>query len=251
MDPKRPEGAIQLPLIGKDELAARIDHALLKPAATPADLEKAIKELESLNLRCLVVTPTLAPRARVSTKHCIGAVAGFPYGYHPLQAKLKEVEELAGIGVDEVDYVMNTQELLAGEPEAYKSEAKAVSELCRNLGVRCKLIIETPLLDTADNIARATRLILSSIRGDFVTHIKTSTGFAARPTYPEDIVAIRRVIIEEGATIGVKAAGGIRTAIQALLMIGLGADIIGTSKPSALLLGAEQLPQMLASAQGR
>jgi deoxyribose-phosphate aldolase len=236
---------LKLRIPGSEELARRIDHAVLSPSASMNELEAAIKELEEYNLRCLIVSPTLLPYARSSTKRCIGAVAGFPHGYHPIQAKLKEVEEVAATGADEVDYVMNTQNFLLGKTDTYIAEAKAVSELCRDLGVRCKLIIETPLLADVSAIYRATALIAEAVDADYVTHVKTSTGYAPRPTYPEDVLAIKKAINDKNARLLIKAAGGIRTAMQAVLLLNLGADIIGTSKPAKILNSLKELQQLI------
>jgi len=235
---------IKLHILEKDELAKRIDHAVLRPHDTESTLKEAIRELESHGLRCLIVSPTLAAPARTLTKRCVGAVAGFPHGYSPLQAKLKEIESLAGLGVDEIDYVMNTQRLLNGDKDGYAAEAKAVSELCTNYGITCKLIIETPLLNEPPLIEEAVNTLLPAINSEYVRYIKTSTGFAPRPTYPEDIVAIRQAIETRSERVGIKAAGGIRTALQALFYISLGADIIGTSSPSNVLQGLDTLKKM-------
>jgi len=232
---------LNVPMLPPSELARRIDHAVLKPSSSLEELRKAVRELEELNLRCLIVTPTLAPEARALTKKCVGAVAGFPYGYHPIQAKLKEIEYLAALGLDEIDYVMNTQMLMLKNVEAYAAEARAVSELCKNLGVKCKLIIETPLLDNMRLIMKATEIILANIDTSAVRYIKTSTGFTARPTYPEDVLAIRKALNKHNVDMGVKAAGGIRTALQALLLIAVGANIIGTSKPATVLSSLSEL----------
>jgi len=213
-------------------LAKRIDHAVLNPSARERELLNAVEELERHNLRCLITSPTLLKRAKQATRRCVGAVAGFPFGYSPLEAKIKEVEELIGDGADEIDYVANTQRLLLGQKDKYLNELRAVTTICRETGIKCKIIIETPLLSTRDLIEEATRLAASTTPD----YLKTSTGYAPRPTYPEDVVIMRRVLREEGRhTVGIKAAGGIRTSMQALTLIAAGADIIGTSKPGAIL----------------
>ncbi len=213
-------------------LARRIDHAVLVPSATESEIMRAIEELEKLNLRCLITSPTLLKRAREATKRCIGAVAGFPFGYSPLEAKIKEIEELIGDGADEIDYVANTQQLLLGRKDKYINELKAATTICRETGVKCKIIIETPILAEKKLIMEATRLAASTNPH----YLKTSTGYAPRPTYPEDVIYMRAALKESGIKgIGIKAAGGIRTAIQALILIAAGSDIIGTSKPSIVL----------------
>jgi deoxyribose-phosphate aldolase len=236
---------LNIPVLGKEELAARIDHAVLAPGASLSDLEAAIEDLESLGLRCLITTPTLAPIALQLTRRCIGSVAGFPFAYSPIEAKLKEVEDIVGKGVNEVDYVANTQLLLLGREKEYINEVAAAAEICRAAGVTCKIIIETPLLGDPAKIYNTARLLLERT-GSSIAFIKTSTGYGPRPTYPEDVAAIRRAITDSGVEgVGVKAAGGIRTALQALYLVALGADIIGTSRPRAIIEGLEQLYQIL------
>lgn len=229
--------------INPSELAARIDHAVLKPESSLKEVENAIRELEELNLRCLITTPTLAPIAKQLTRRCIGAVVGFPFGYHPIESKLKETEDLLAKGIDEIDYVANTQLYLNNMVNEYVNEVKAAADLCKSAGAVCKIIIETPLLENPHSIYRATLLILENT--DNINYIKTSTGYASRPTYPEDIVSIKSAINEKNYTTGIKAAGGIRTALQALYYIALGADIIGTSKPSNILSSLKNIKEVL------
>ncbi len=219
-------------------LAKRIDHAVLNPSATEKELTKAIEELEKLGLRCLITTPTLLKQAKQATRRCVGAVAGFPFGYSPLEAKIKEVEELIGDGADEIDYVANTQLLLLGRRDKYVNELKAAATICRETSVKCKIIIETPLLNEKKLIMEAARLAASAAPD----YLKTSTGFAPRPTYPEDVVYMHTALREaRREDIGIKAAGGVRTAMQALMLIAAGADIIGTSKPASILVTLKEI----------
>ncbi len=234
---------LALKLLAPNELAKRIDHAVLKPSAGEKDLVKAVDELERLNLRCLILSPTLLREARSLTRRCLGAVVGFPNGYGALEAKIKELEDIIAYGANEVDYVANIQQLLLGNRGKFINELKAVGEICRDTGITCKVIIETPILDDPNEIYRVTRMIADTVEG--ISYIKTSTGFAPRPTYPEDVLAIRRALMDAGSGMGVKAAGGIRTALQALLMINLGADIIGTSSPAKILSGLSELVALL------
>lgn len=220
--------------ITRQELASRIDHAVLKPGATREELEKAVNELEKLSLRCLITTPTYLPLARDMTKRCVGAVAGFPFGYHTVEAKIKEVEDLIALGADEIDYVANTQLFLLGREKEYFNEIRAVTTICRNAGVKCKIIIETPILNPENIVRIVGNIAEMDPQPDY---IKTSTGYGPRPTYPEDVYIINRTLEARNARskIGIKAAGGIREALQAILFILLGADIIGTSTPEKIL----------------
>ena len=227
-----------------EQLAARIDHAVLKPSAARDELEKAVEELERLRLRCLIVTPTLLPAAREMTRRCVGAVAGFPFGYGTLEAKVKEVEDVIAMGADEVDYVANTQAFLMGRRSHYVNELKAVREICRAARVKCKIIIETPLLSSAQTIRVVAETVAREVEPDF---IKTSSGFADRATYPEDVAAIDSALRRAGLRdrVAVKAAGGIRTGLQAALLISMGADVIGSSRPGGIIASYREARRML------
>jgi deoxyribose-phosphate aldolase len=227
-----------------EELASRIDHALLKPWTTPRELEQAVEELEKLKLRCLILSPTHLENARSITKNCLGAVVGFPFGYHTVEAKIKELEDSIALGANEIDFVANLQQLLAGREKEYLNEIKAAVTICRDAGVKCKIIIEAPALDrrTLQNIVR--KIALLDPHPDF---IKTSTGFGPRPTYPEDVYLIDAILREAGVRdrVGIKAAGGIREGLQAAIMIALGADIIGTSTPTKIIESYRELCRKL------
>ncbi len=216
-----------------DELASRLDHAVLRPWSTMSDLEKAIEELEKLKLRCLILSPTLLSEARGLTSKCLGAVAGFPYGYHTIESKIKEVEDLIALGADEIDFVANLQLFLIGKKKQYINEIKAVTTICKSANVVCKVIIEAPAL-TPSQLREVVELIAKNAEPNF---IKTSTGYGPRHTVADDIIIIDETLKELGLrkNIGIKAAGGIRQGLQAAHYISLGADIIGTSTPSKIL----------------
>ncbi len=229
--------------LSPEELATKIDHAVLKPWSSTRDIEKAIEEVESLNLRCLVTTPTLARIARELSSRCISSVVGFPFGYHTIESKIKELEDVIGYGVDEIDYVSNYQLVLLNRLNEYINEIKAITEICRETGVLCKIIIEIGALSYA-SAEQVVRRIGEEAEPDF---IKTSTGYGPRATLPEDIVLIDRVLrgIGKRDRIRIKAAGGVRTALQAITLILLGADIIGTSTPKNIVDGYKELKEYI------
>jgi deoxyribose-phosphate aldolase len=220
-------------IFSASEIAARIDHAVLRPWSTRDELERAIEELERLSLRCLILSPTLLYEARSLTRKCLGAVAGFPYGYHTVEAKIKEVEDLVAMGADEIDFVANLQLALLGKIDQYVNEIKAVTTICRDANVKCKIIIEAPALSPS-LLQKVVAAIVESTEPDY---IKTSTGFGPRHTIPDDIILIDKVLREKNvrSRIGIKAAGGIRQGLQASILLQLGADIIGTSTPSKII----------------
>ncbi|ALL01736.1 Deoxyribose-phosphate aldolase [Pyrodictium delaneyi] len=218
--------------ISSSELASRIDHAILKPWLARKELEQAINDLEELNLRCLILSPQLLREAHGITGKCLGVVVGFPFGYHSIEAKIKELEDVIALGAREIDYVTNTQLYLLGRKDEYANEIRAVTTICREAEVTCKIIIETPAL-TQSQIKEVTRLV-AEYEPDF---IKTSTGFGPRHTLPDDIVIIDSTLRKIGKRdiIKIKAAGGIRTGLQAAILLSLGADVIGTSTPRQIL----------------
>jgi len=228
-----------------EELAARIDHAVLRPEAGLRELEAAVEELERLNLRCLILSPTLLREARGLTRRCLGAVVGFPFGYHTVESKVKELEDAIGYGADEIDAVTNLQLFIAGRREAYINEARALVEICRENSVKCKLIVDAALVDKS-LYREALEALLSATEPDYV---KTGTGFGGRPTQPEDVVIAASVIAARGlkGRVRVKAAGGIRTGLQAALLIAAGADVIGTSRPRQLLEDYRSILPLLTS----
>ncbi|GEM_PF-645872 len=221
------------------ELASKIDHAVLKPWSSLRDLEKAVEEVESLNLRCLVTTPTLAKMARELSDKCVSSVVGFPFGYHTVESKIKELEDVIGYGVDEVDFVSNYQLIFFNRIDEYINEVKAIAEICRETGTICKVIIEIGALDY-----EMAEKVVTRIGEEAEPHfIKTSTGYGPRATFPEDVILIDKTLRKIGKRdkIGIKAAGGVRTALQAITLISLGADIIGTSTPKNIVDGFRKL----------
>ncbi len=229
-------------LLTPEQVAKTIDHALLKPLATKRELDEAIDILEKYKLRCLILTPTLLNEVAGTTKSCIGAVAGgFPYGYSTIEAKIKEVEDVISYGAREVDYVVNIQNIALGKLDKVVNEAKAVIEICKSTGVTCKIIIEAPAFtpSTVYQVAYS----IAQLQPDY---IKTSTGHGPRPTTIDDIVIIRKAIEDANAkNVGIKAAGGIRTALQAITLLEAGANIIGTSTPVQIIEGVRKLREIL------
>ncbi len=220
-----------------DELAQKIDHAILKPWTSLSEAEKALDELEELNLRCLIATPQLARSLVDRTRRCVGSVVGFPFGYSTIEAKIKELEDVIGYGVKEVDLVVNHHAFSIGLRNVFENEVKAVTEICRETGVTCKLIVETVAYPPA-TVKEMVKLV-ARYEPDY---IKTSTGYGPRPTLPDDVHLLRSVLDRLGKRrVRIKAAGGIRTALQALTLIALGADVIGTSTPKQILDGFKEL----------
>lgn len=207
--------------LGAKGLAGVIDHTVLKPETTPGMIEKVVRETERYGFACAVVPPTYVDYAVSISNARICTVIGFPFGYAPLKAKEAELEHVLNHGVAEVDIVMNVALFKARRLRQVEEELSVLTRLAKERGTVVKIIIETSLLDD-DKIVEAARLV-ERVGADYV---KTNTGYGKRGATVRDVLIIRGAISER---MGVKAAGGIRTAVDALLMLEAGANRIGTS----------------------
>jgi deoxyribose-phosphate aldolase len=220
-----------MPLTRAD-VAALIDHTLLRPEATVADVEALCAEAVDLGVLAVCVSPSLVPAARRAldgTMVRLAAVAGFPSGAH--QPVVKELE--AGVayeqGADEVDVVIDVGLALVGAWSSIEHEVALVRAAAPAPAV-LKVILETAVLSPAA-IADACRAVVGA-GADFV---KTSTGF--HPAGGATVEAVRLMRQTVGPDVGVKASGGIRTAEQALAMVEAGANRLGCSASRAILEG--------------
>ena len=207
----------------KEELAKLIDHTILSPAATPRDVERYCRETLEYGFWGVMVNPYYVSLAKavIGNRAKVMSVVGFPFGATKPFLKAREAEAALNDGADEIDMVMNIGAFKAGLYELVEREVKAVASVVHDYGGVLKVIIETGYL-TPDEIAKASRLVVDA-GADFV---KTSTGYGPRGATVEDVEIIRRAV---GDRAGVKAAGGIRTADQAIAMIKAGANRIGSS----------------------
>jgi len=211
-------------------LAGLIDHTLLKPAATPAQVETLCAEAREYHFCSVCVNPRFVPlcvRLLQGSGVHIGTVVGFPLGATSTYAKVEEAGQAVRDGAREVDMVLAIGELKAGNDRIVQEEIARVAEVCHAGGAILKVIIETALLDDAEKV-RACQACVDA-RADFV---KTSTGFAQAGANIYDVVLMRYTV---GNKFGVKAAGGIRTLADTLEMLVAGADRIGASAGVAIL----------------
>ena len=205
-------------------VAALIDHTILKPEATRADVAKVCREARQYNFASVCVNPYWVPLVRAElagspVKVC--TVVGFPLGATSTEAKVAEAAAAVRAGAQEVDMVINVGALRSGDHEAVKLDIAQVVKVSHEAGAIVKVILETALLD--DN-QKAVACTLSKLAGaDFV---KTSTGFGPSGATAHDIALMRSVV---GPDMGVKAAGGIRTLHDLQTMTAAGATRIGAS----------------------
>lgn len=210
----------------KRELAAKIDHTFLKAAGEPDAVEKLCAEAVRYGFACAMVNPAEVARAAElldGSAVRVGTVVGFPLGQNTVRAKCAEAVEMVEAGATDIDYVLNIRDLRSKPSDAVLEDLTLLNLAPKKISddVVTKLIIECCYL-TDDEKVLACRLAKKA-GFDFV---KTSTGFGSGGATAEDVALMRKTV---GKTMGVKAAGGIRTLEDALKMIEAGANRLGCS----------------------
>lgn len=209
-------------------LAALIDHTLLKPDATRAEVARYCAEALTHGFASVCVNPVhVAFVARSLTGSGVHtcAVTGFPLGASGAEAKADEARRVVAAGADEIDMVIDIGAVIEGDIERCRTDLAAVRAATD--GKILKVIIEACLLDTA---GKTLACLLSRDAGaDFV---KTSTGFAASGATVADIALMWEVV---GPEMGVKASGGVRTTEAAWALIDASATRIGASASLAII----------------
>jgi deoxyribose-phosphate aldolase len=217
------------------QIARLIDHTLLKPDATPAQIAAICDEARQFHFASVCVNPVhvrfCAEQLKDALDVAVCTVIGFPLGATLPEVKAFEAEKAIADGATEVDMVQNIGALKAGDLDRLRSDMAAVVEVAHKHDAICKVILETALL-TDDEKATACK-IAKEVGADFV---KTSTGFGPGGATVADIALMRRVV---GPAIGVKASGGVRTYADALAMIEAGATRIGASAGVRIVQEAE------------
>ena len=214
-------------LSSPQNLAAVLDHTLLRPDATRSQVLQLCHEAAEYRFACAMVNPTWVPLAAAAlsgTGIPVGAVVGFPLGAALSASKRDEAAEVLKLGAHDVDMVLNIGLLKSGLPadyEAVRQDVRGVVELAHGQGAIVKVILETCLL-TFEEKLRASELALSA-GADF---LKTSTGFSTGGATADDITLMRGVA---GNRAGVKASGGVRSLADATTMLKAGASRIGAS----------------------
>jgi deoxyribose-phosphate aldolase len=210
-------------------LAQYIDHTLLTPEATPADVAELIGEAAGLGVYSVCVSPSRLPVAAPAGLK-VATVCGFPSGAHHSHIKAAEAALAVSTGADEVDMVINLSFALEHEFEAVESDIRAVRDAVPHAVL--KVILETAVLSD-EQITRCCRAA-ERAGADFV---KTSTGF--HPAGGATVHAVEVMHAAVGGRLGIKASGGIRNTATALAMIGAGATRLGCSASAAVLAGLE------------
>lgn len=216
--------------MNRAELAARIDHTILKADATAAQVDRLCDE--ALGLGCASVCVNSARIARVAERlrgsavlPCV--VVGFPLGAMSTEAKVMETALAVAAGAREVDMVIHVGALKDGDHDAVRTDIAAVVEAAGDAPV--KVILETCLL-TDDETSRACELAVEA----GAAFVKTSTGFSTGGATVDDV---RRMKAAVAGRARVKASGGIRDTATALQMLEAGADRLGLSASVAVVEG--------------
>ncbi len=217
----------------KAGLARYVDHTLLKPEATAADVAALVAEGAELGVFSVCVSPTFVARsvAEAAGGLAVATVYGFPSGKHHSEIKAAEAARSVADGADEVDMVIDVGAAIAGDFATVESDIVTVRAAVPD-GKILKVIIESSALDD-DQIVAACRAS-EAAGADFV---KTSTGFHPAGGASTHAVELMSRIVAPG--LGVKASGGVRTMDQAQAMIAAGATRLGVSGSRALLSGAQ------------
>ncbi len=212
-----------------------MDHTLLKPEATAADVVALVAEAADLGVYAVCVSPSMVPAAVSAGGVRVATVAGFPSGKHASAIKAHEAALAVACGAVEVDMVIDVGAALAGHLDAVRSDIEAVR--CAASGAVLKVIVESAaLLGLADESTLIGVCRVAEDAGaDFV---KTSTGF--HPAGGASTRAVEVMASAVGGRLGVKASGGIRTATDAVAMLSAGATRLGLSGTRAVLEGLGQ-----------
>ena len=212
------------------ELAGYIDHTLLKPEATPADITQLCQEARDHGFKTVCVNSAYVAQAKTeltASAVLVCSVVGFPLGAMASSAKAAEVRCAIADGADEIDMVVSVGQVKAGNWDLVGRDIGAVFSACGDKPL--KVIFETCLLNTDEKLA------LCRICNDLgVAFVKTSTGFGGAGASLDDVKLMRKAV---GEGVGVKASGGVRDRDTALAMVEAGATRLGTSSGVAIVSG--------------
>ena len=215
-------------------LASWIDHTLLKPEATSAQIEQLCQEALQYSFAAVCINPAYVSQ---SARHLDGSavkvctVVGFPLGAAMTTSKVLETYACLDAGAQEIDMVLNVGAIKSQAYGLALDDIQGVVQAAHHRRAIVKVILENALLTRHEKILAC--LLCQAAGADFV---KTSTGFAASGATFEDVELMRRVV---GSSMGVKAAGGVRNYADALSMIRAGASRIGSSSGVSILQVAE------------
>jgi deoxyribose-phosphate aldolase len=216
-------------------LAAVLDHTLLKPDTTREQIVGLCEEAAERGFACVIVNPgwaSVAHAVLAGSGVRVGTVIGFPLGAGLTVSKRDEARELVKLGARELEMMMNLGMLRSGMNAQVEQDIRAVVQVARDAGALVKVILETCLLSVEEKL-RGCELAIAA-GADFLT---TSTGLGARAATADDVALVRGIA---GGRCGVKAAGGIRTLKDGREMLEAGASRIGSSACVRIIEGLAQ-----------
>jgi deoxyribose-phosphate aldolase len=224
MDQDRP------PLTTYEGLAKMIDHSLVRPELTEADIVEGCRLAKSYHVASVSVRPSdvdAAVRELQGSDVAVGSVAGFPHGSSTTGTKLYEARDLLRRGAKEIDMVLNIGKLRSRAFQYVETELLQMAEACHQNGAILKVIFENAYL--TDELKIVACRICNRAGVDFA---KTSTGFAPTGYTMEDLRLMRKHL---PADIGIKAASGVRTLETALEVYAVGCARFGATQTAPIL----------------
>ena len=213
-----------------EDIAGMIDHSLLKPFLTDAEIEAGCRLADSYRVVSVCVRPADVRLAAAILKDSpvkITTVIGFPHGSTTTHAKLEEAKEAITNGAVELDVVLHFGKLKSGEYDYVKNDLEAVIKYAHGKSVRVKVIFENCYLNEEEIIIACE--ICNELGADWV---KTSTGYGTGGAEPKDIQIMRK---HAKPSVQVKAAGGVRTLEKLLEMRELGCTRVGATATAQIL----------------
>jgi deoxyribose-phosphate aldolase len=213
-----------------EQVAKTIDHSLLRPELTLADVEEGCAIAARYEVASVCVRPTDVQFCRgllADSDVAVGTVIGFPHGAHRTETKVFESVRAIGDGATELDMVINIGWLRSGEDERVEADIRAVTDVAHSARAIVKVILENAYL-TKDEIVRGCQ----AVERAGADYVKTSTGFAPSGATLEDLRLMRASV---SPRVKVKAAGGVRTLDALIEVMAAGADRCGATRTAEML----------------
>ncbi|MDR3663272.1 MAG: deoxyribose-phosphate aldolase [Mycobacterium sp.] len=222
----------------REQVAELVDHTLLKPEATAADVASLCWEAADLGVCAVCVSPSMLAAVEVPERVKIATVVGFPSGKHDSQIKAREaalsvVAAGGHRGADEVDMVIDVGAAIAGDIAAVAADVLAVRQAAP--AAVLKVIVESAALLNLAGVPTLAE-VCRAAAGSGADFVKTSTGF--HPAGGASVQAVQ-IMAQTVPGLGIKASGGIRTAADAVAMLDAGATRLGLSATRAVLDGLD------------
>ncbi len=226
-----------VPAMPPADVAKLIDHTLLKPEATRADIDHLCDEARRYKFASVCVNPTYVRQSREALRGTpvkVCCVVGFPLGAQPPEIKALEARRAIREGAQEIDMVINIGALKSKDDALVLKDIRAVVEECKEGRALSKVILETALLSDEEKV-RGCELSMKA----GADYVKTSTGFSTKGATVEDVALMSRTVAPK--RLGVKAAGGIRSYADLVKMVQAGATRVGASSSVKIMEEALRL----------